>query len=72
MTIRQVTPAGGAASVSFGWDLAEVILAAGELVDVEPGSDFEVAAGAVNLPAATAQQLASASNGGGGVGAVSN
>ena len=72
MTIRVVSPADGTMSVTFGWDLAEVILAKDQLVDVAPGSALEAAIGLANLADPAAQQLASVSNGGGGTRWTSN
>ena len=70
MTVRTVTPASGALSMSFAWGDSEEILQTGELIDVDPGSALETAIGAANLTALNAQQLADAANG--GAGAVSN
>jgi hypothetical protein len=70
VSVRIVTPADGTMSVTFGWDLAEVILQGGQLVSVDPGSALETEIGTENLTDPTAQDLASSANGGGG--AVSN
>jgi hypothetical protein len=65
MTVRIVTPAGAAASVSFDWDGGAQVLQAGQFIDVPPGSDLEAAIGPANLAVPTSQQLASAANGAG-------
>ena len=70
MTVRIVTPASGAVSMSFAWGDGTEILTAGELIDVEPGSALETAIGVSNLTLPNAQVLATAANGGSG--AISN
>jgi hypothetical protein len=65
-------PGRRAAGVSFRWDLGRVFLQSGTVLDVPPGSTLEAAIGLANLADPAAQQLASASNGGGGIGWVSN
>lgn len=70
MTVRIVTPASGAESMSFAWGDGTEILAARQLISVDPGSDLEAAIGVTNLTNLTGQQLTDASNG--GAGAVSN
>jgi len=70
VSVRTVTPASGALSMSFAWGDGEEILQAGQLIDVDPGSALEQAIGAGNLTLLNSQQLADAANG--GAGAVSN
>ena len=70
MTVRTVTPASGALSMSFAWGDGTEILTAGQLIDVDPGSALETAIGIANLTPLNAVQLADAANG--GAGAVSN
>lgn len=43
MTVRTVTPASGALSMSFAWGDGTEILQAGQLIDVDPGSALETA-----------------------------
>lgn len=70
MTVRTVTPASGALSMSFAWGDGTEILQAGQLIDVDPGSALETAIGLANMTPLSGQQLATAANG--GAGAVSN
>jgi hypothetical protein len=70
MTVRIVSPASGAVSLSFAYGESTEILTAGELIDVPPGSALEDAIGTGNLTVPTAKQLSDAANG--GAGAVSN
>ena len=70
MSVRIVTPASGALSMSFAWGDGTEILTARQLIDVPPGSDLETAIGARSLTLPTAQQLAAAASG--CAGAVSN
>jgi hypothetical protein len=63
MSVRIVTPADNSGSVTFDWDGNPVILDAGVLIGVDPGSDLETAIGTANLSDPTAQQQASATNG---------
>jgi hypothetical protein len=72
MTIRMITPADGSGSVILSWDYGGQVLQARQLIDVPPGSQLETAIGLANLADATALQLASAQNGGGGTGWVTN
>jgi hypothetical protein len=57
MTMRQVTPAGGAASVSIAWDCGQVALYAGQVLDVPPGGPLETAIGLGNLTSLTGAAL---------------
>ena len=66
MTVRIVQPADGTGSVSFGWDLAQVSLQAGQLVSVDPGSAFENAVGVSNLLDPSVAELDSAQQGSSG------
>jgi hypothetical protein len=70
MTVRIVSPASGAASLTFSYGDGVEILTTGQLIDVDPGSALEQAIGVTNLTPLTAVQLADAANG--GAGAVSN
>ncbi len=70
MSVRIVTPASGALSMSFAYGDGVEILQARQLISVDPGSALETAIGASNLSLPTAQQLASSANG--AEGAVSN
>ncbi len=69
MTLRVVTPAGGAAQVSVsyacgGYDGPQVgLLTAGQVLDVIPGSALENAIGAGNLTALTGTLLNNALTG---------
>jgi hypothetical protein len=65
MTVRIVTPADNSGSVSFAWDMGEMIIQAGDMIDVPPGSALEAAIGSANLSDPTSLQLASAANGSG-------
>ena len=65
-----MTPASGAAYLSFPYGDGVENLTAGQLIDVDPGSALETAIGVANLTPLTGQQLATAANG--GAGAVSN
>ena len=38
MTVRQVTPAGEATSVTIAWDNSSITVRAGTILDVPPGS----------------------------------
>jgi hypothetical protein len=72
VSIRVVTT-GGPSELTYTWDGNPVTIGNGMLIDVEPGSDLETAMGGPDvIPEASAQQLASATNGGGGTGWVSN
>jgi hypothetical protein len=64
MSIRVVST-GGPAELTYTWDGNTQYLGNGTFIDVEPGSDLEQAIGADQLPEASAQQLAAASNGAG-------
>ncbi len=66
MTVRTVTPASGALSMSFAWGDGTEILSAGQLLDLDPGSALETAIGLPNLTPLNASQLATAANGGSG------
>ena len=43
MTVRQVTPAGEATSVTIAWDNSSITVRAGTILDVPPGSALESA-----------------------------
>ncbi len=51
MTMRQVTPANGAAQLTIAWDGGGSILTAGQVLDVPPGGQLESATGLSNSPA---------------------
>ena len=57
MTVRTVTPADGAASLTFPWGDGTEILHSRQLIDVTPGSDLEAAIGLGNLTALTGSML---------------
>lgn len=48
MTLRTVTPAGGAAQITIPWDNGGTILTAGQVLDVPPGGALETAIGTAN------------------------
>ena len=56
MTLRTVTPASGAAQLTIAWD-GGAILAAGQVLDVVPGSAHETAIGTANLTALSGTAL---------------
>lgn len=60
MTLRTVTPASGAASLTINWDGGGTVLTAGQVVDIPAGSALESAIGAGNLTALTGNALANA------------
>jgi hypothetical protein len=66
MTLRVVTPASGASQLTVSWDGGGTILAAGQVLDVPPGSALEAAIGPPNLTALTGTALAKAQAGSGG------
>lgn len=70
MSVRVVQPADGSERLAFAYGDGTEYLAAGQILDVEPGSAIEAAIGVTNLTPLNAVQLADAANGGGG--AVSN
>ena len=70
MTLRQIAPSDGSSGVSFGWDLGQVFLQSGTVLDVPPGSDLESSIGLVNLSPLSGPEQDDLAQGGGG--AVSN
>ena len=70
MSVRIVTPASGALSLTFSYGDGTEIVQARQLISVDPGSALETAIGVSNLSLPTAQQLASSVAG--AEGAVSN
>jgi hypothetical protein len=58
MTLRQVTPANGAAQLTIDWDGGGMIVTSGQLLDVPPGSALESAIGLANLTSLTGEALA--------------
>ena len=70
MTVRQVSPADGSAGVTIGWDLGQVFLQSGTVLDVPPGSDLESSIGLANLSPLSGPEQDDLAQGGGG--AVSN
>jgi hypothetical protein len=70
VSVRIVIPADGTSLVTFPYGDGTEILPAGQFINVPPGSALETAIGVSNLTVPTAQQLASAANG--GAGGVSN
>jgi hypothetical protein len=57
MSLRVVTPAGGAASITVAWDNSQLTVPSGVIVDIPPGSSMETAYGTTNLTALTGQAL---------------
>jgi len=53
MTLRQVTPANGAAQLTIAWDGGGSILTAGQVLDVPPSGPLESAIGLSNLTSLT-------------------
>lgn len=45
MSLQQVTPAGGAASVAVTWDNSSITVPTGVILDIPPGSALESAYG---------------------------
>jgi hypothetical protein len=70
MSVRTVTPAGGAPYLAFAYGDGTEHLQSGQIIDVEPGSALEAAIGTGNLTDLTGQALSDAANG--AAGAVSN
>jgi hypothetical protein len=68
MTVRQVTPAGGAASVTIAWDNSQITVPAGTILDVPPGSALESAYGTQNLTPLSGLPLAGEQQGDSGAG----
>jgi hypothetical protein len=66
MSVRVVTPAGGALYLTFGWDGGTASLTTGTVLDVPPGSALETAIGAGSLTDLTGQAVVSNQQGGGG------
>jgi hypothetical protein len=63
VTIRQVTPANGAAQLMIAWDGGSMILLSGQVLDVPPGGPLEAAIGAGNLTALSGAALANVQGG---------
>ncbi len=57
MSLRVVTPAGGAASITVTWDNSQITVPSGDIVDIPPGSSMESAYGLSNLTPLTGQAL---------------
>jgi hypothetical protein len=70
MSVRQVSPADGSTGVTFGWDLSQMFLQSGTMLDVPPGSALEAAIGLANLTPLSGPELDSCQQG--SAGAVSN
>jgi hypothetical protein len=70
MTLRQIAPSDGSSGVSFGWDLGQVFLQSGTVLDVPPGSVLESTIGLANLTPLSGPELDSCQQG--SAGAVSN
>ena len=66
MTIRVITPAGGAAQLMINWDGGASVLTAGQILDVVPGSPHESAIGLANLTTVSNTVLADDQQGSGG------
>jgi hypothetical protein len=63
MSIRVVTPAGGAPSLTIAWDGGGSVLTAGQVLDVPPGGPLEAAIGLANLTALSGAALANEQGG---------
>ena len=63
MTLRMVTPANGAAQLSFNWDCGTSVLTNGAVLDIGVGSAQETAIGPSNLTALTGSALANVQGG---------
>ena len=70
MSVRMITPADGSAGVTIAWDLGQVFLQEGTVLDVPPGSALEATIGLANLAPLSGPVLDSAQQG--TAGAVSN
>jgi hypothetical protein len=65
MSLRTVTPSGGAAFISVYWDASMISVPAGTVLDIAPGSPLESAYGAGNLTDLSGQALVSDQTGSG-------
>jgi hypothetical protein len=70
VTVRILSPADGSTGVTIGWDLGQVFLQSGTVLDVPPGSALEGTIGTQNLSPQSGPALDSAQQG--SAGAVSN
>jgi hypothetical protein len=58
VSLRQITPANGAAQITINWDGGGTIMTSGQILDVPPGGPLEAAIGLANLTTLTGVQLA--------------
>ena len=63
MSVRQVIPTDGSEGVTIGWELGQVFLQAGTVLDVPPGSALESTIGLANLSPLSGAELDSCQRG---------